>query len=106
VPCSGSGSWRRDPQGKWALTEERLGGLLALQATILDEVVPLVGAGGVLAYATCSLLAEENEAQIAAFLRRHPDWRCLEQRRFSPLTGGDGFFLARLTQGSAAPRQL
>jgi len=99
VPCSGSGSWRRDPQGKWGLTEERLGELTALQARILDEVLPWLSPGGVLAYATCSLLAEENEAQIAAFLGRHTAWICREQRRFSPLQGGDGFFLAQLTQG-------
>jgi 16S rRNA (cytosine967-C5)-methyltransferase len=106
VPCSGSGSWRRDPQGKWALTEARLAELLAVQAGILDKVVPLVRPGGVLAYATCSLLAEENEAQIAAFLARHAGWRCLGQQRFSPLSGGDGFFLARLTQAPAEPTQL
>ncbi len=98
VPCSGSGSWRRDPQGKWALTESRLRDLLAVQAAILERVLPLLKPGGVLAYATCSLLADENEAQIAQFLRRHSDWRCLDQRRFSPLSGGDGFYLARLTQ--------
>ena len=98
VPCSGSGSWRRDPQGKWALTEARLRDLLILQAQILDRVVPLLKPGGVLAYATCSLLADENEAQIAQFLQRHPAWRCLDQRRFSPADGGDGFYLARLTR--------
>jgi 16S rRNA (cytosine967-C5)-methyltransferase len=98
VPCSGSGSWRRDPQGKWALTTARLTELVALQAQILDRVVPLVTQGGVLAYATCSLLAEENEAQVAAFLARHPDWRCTALRRFSPLQGGDGFFGAQFVK--------
>ncbi len=98
VPCSGSGSWRRDPQGKWALTETRLRDLLVLQAEILDRVLPLIKPAGVLAYATCSLLTDENEAQITRFLQRHPDWRCLDQHRFSPLNGGDGFFLARLTR--------
>ena len=98
VPCSGSGSWRRDPQGKWALTEDRLRDLLIIQAGILDRVLPLLKPGGVLAYATCSLLADENEAQIAGFLLRHPGWHCLDQRRFSPLNGGDGFYLARLTR--------
>lgn len=106
VPCSGSGSWRRDPIGKWVLTESRLAELLALQARILDEVLPFLTIGGTLAYATCSLLADENEAQVTAFLARHPGWTLQMQRRFSPLDGGDGFFLAQLTQvpgGSTQP---
>lgn len=98
VPCSGSGSWRRDPAGKWALTAARLEELCALQARILDQVIPLVRHGGTLAYATCSLLAEENETQIAAFQARHSGWALKTQRRFSPLNGGDGFFLATLTR--------
>lgn len=98
VPCSGSGSWRRDPQGKWALTEARLAELITTQAAILDTVLPMLAPKGVLAYATCSLLADENEAQIAGFLARHPGWQAPLQRRFSPLDGGDGFYLALLTR--------
>jgi 16S rRNA (cytosine967-C5)-methyltransferase len=99
VPCSGSGSWRRDPQGKWALTEAKLEQTLALQAQILARAVPLVAAQGSLAYATCSLLREENEDQIDQFLAANPGWTCRDQRRFSPLGGGDGFFLALLGRG-------
>jgi 16S rRNA (cytosine967-C5)-methyltransferase len=106
APCSGSGSWRRDPQGKWALTPERLAELLRIQAGILDRAVPLLGQGGVLAYATCSLLSAENEAQIAAFLGRQPEFRILDQRRFGPLQGGDGFFVTLLTRGTLPPTQL
>lgn len=98
VPCSGSGSWRRDPAGKWALTPDRLADLTALQAQIIDEAAPLVRHGGTLAYATCSLLTEENEGQVAGFQARHPGWVLKTQRRFLPLTGGDGFFLATLTR--------
>ena len=99
VPCSGSGSWRRDPQGKWALTAASLAALVQTQAAILKACLPLVAPHGVLAYATCSLLTTENEAQIAGFLARHPNWRAVHQARFSPLQGGDGFFVAMLTQG-------
>ena len=106
VPCSGSGSWRRDPQGKWALTAARLRDLLNVQAQILDRVLPLLKPSGVLAYATCSLLRDENEAQVEAFIARHPAWQILDQRRFSPLQGGDGFFVARLTQDPMQPTQL
>lgn len=99
VPCSGSGSWRRDPEGKWALTEDRLQALLALQAGILDRAARLCAPGGTVAYATCSLLREENEDQAAAFLARSPGWRLLDSRRFTPLQGGDGFGLALLARG-------
>ena len=98
VPCSGSGSWRRDPEGKWALTEGRLLALLALQAEILDRAARLCAPGGVVAYATCSLLHEENRDQAAAFLARTPGWRLLGSRRFTPLEGGDGFGLALLAR--------
>jgi 16S rRNA (cytosine967-C5)-methyltransferase len=105
VPCSGSGSWRRDPQGKWALTPARLQSLCQTQAAILDQVAPWVAPSGRLAYATCSLLSAENEDQVAAFLHRHPGWICDSQRRWSPLSDGDGFYLALLTPPSAPPTQ-
>ena len=100
VPCSGSGSWRRDPAGKWALTAEKLTVTLAVQAQILEDCQALVKPGGVIAYATCSLLTEENETQVETFLARHPGWHLRKQQRFSPLQGGDGFFVALLTQAS------
>lgn len=98
APCSGSGAWRRAPQGKWALTPERLNELCRIQARILDEIVPLVAMGGGLAYATCSLLRNENQAQIAAFHARHSGWKTVAERQFTPLDGGDGFFVAHLTR--------
>ena len=91
VPCSGSGSWRRDPQGKWALSESQLADLCQLQAEILTRAAALTVPGSCVAYATCSLLREENEDQIAAFLTAHPDWILAQSQRFSPLQGGDGF---------------
>ncbi len=96
VPCSGSGSWRRDPEGRWALTQARLDALLALQAGIMDRAAGMVRPGGVLGYATCSMIAAENGAQVAAFLARHDGWRLAAERHFTPLEGGDGFYAAVL----------
>ncbi|QUS35393.1 RsmB/NOP family class I SAM-dependent RNA methyltransferase [Falsirhodobacter algicola] len=100
VPCSGSGSWRRAPEGKWLLTPERLEGLVQTQAAILEQIAPLVRPGGVLAYATCSLLREENGDQIARLAG--PSWRTEATRTFSPLEGGDGFFVAVLRKLTVA----
>ncbi|OYU18390.1 MAG: SAM-dependent methyltransferase [Rhodobacteraceae bacterium PARR1] len=96
VPCSGSGSWRRDPEGKWRLTAARLADLTALQARIMDRAAAMVRPGGVLAYATCSLLAEENGHQVMAFVARTPGWQAEFFHSFNPLQGGDGFFVAIL----------
>ncbi|MFZ5961608.1 RsmB/NOP family class I SAM-dependent RNA methyltransferase [Thalassococcus sp. BH17M4-6] len=96
APCSGSGAWRRAPEGKWALTPDRLQDLCATQAEILDTAQGFVAPGGVLAYATCSVLRDENHAQIAAFLDRTPGWQLAGERQFLPSDGGDGFYLACL----------
>lgn len=96
APCSGSGSWRRDPEGKWRLTPVHLDQIRQTQAAILDRVAPMLKPGGVLAYATCSLLRTENQDQVRAFLSRHPGWRLERDRVFTPLQGGDGFYLAIL----------
>jgi 16S rRNA (cytosine967-C5)-methyltransferase len=98
VPCSGSGSWRRAPEGKWSLTPEKLEDLIALQAQILDEAASLVAPGGCLAFATCSVLREENEDQVAAFVARSPGFALSYQERFEISEAGDGFFAAHLTR--------
>jgi len=92
APCSGSGSWRRDPEGKWALTPARLKELVSVQAEILDRAAAMVGKGGALAHATCSLLAAENRAQVDRFCARHDGWVSAVERSYSPLEGGDGFY--------------
>ncbi len=96
APCSGSGAWRRQPEAKWTLTPARLSALNALQDTILDAAQHHVRPGGTLAYATCSLLPVENDARVSAFQGRNPAWRLVSQSRWTPLDGGDGFFLAVL----------
>lgn len=96
APCSGSGSWRRDPQGKWLLTRDSLNDTIAVQKDILDQVFDLVAIGGHLVYATCSLLKSENEDQVNAFLARHSTASLCHDHRFTPLDGGDGFYCAVL----------
>jgi 16S rRNA (cytosine967-C5)-methyltransferase len=96
APCSGSGAWRRAPEGKWALTPARLKELTTLQGTILSQASALVAAQGVLAYATCSVLRAENEAGVEDFLTRDPDWSLIASRRWEPGDSGDGFYLALL----------
>lgn len=98
VPCSGSGSWRRAPEGKWLLTPEGFAALQVTQAGILDRAAGLVAENGVLAYATCSMLEPENTGQIAAFLDRNPGWRVKDQKAWRVTDGADGFFLALLTR--------
>ncbi|MFP4326945.1 MAG: RsmB/NOP family class I SAM-dependent RNA methyltransferase [Paracoccaceae bacterium] len=98
APCSGSGAWRRDPEGKWALTPEALAGLNATQDAILRSAARLVAPGGRLGYATCSVLQPENEERLAAFLDAHPGWVVTRQDHWSPGPDGDGFFLAVLTR--------
>jgi 16S rRNA (cytosine967-C5)-methyltransferase len=111
APCTGSGTWRRHPDTKWRLTERQLATRMAEQRQILVAAQAFVKPGGRLVYVTCSLLAEENEDQVAAFLAAHPDFSVgsisLEPvaefvtdkgfLRLTPLRSGtDGFFAACL----------
>jgi 16S rRNA (cytosine967-C5)-methyltransferase len=74
APCSGVGTWRRNPdmRAKYALSD--LEELLNIQAEILESAFQLVKKGGKLIYATCSVLMEENEDQIVKFLENHPEF--------------------------------
>jgi 16S rRNA (cytosine967-C5)-methyltransferase len=96
VPCSGSGTWRRDPEAKWRLTPAALADLVAVQAEILDAAAGLVEPKGRLVYMTCSLFEAENAAQIDSFLARHSDWAEEWRHLDTPMTASDGFFSASL----------
>ena len=121
APCMGTGTWRRNPDTRWKVYGPGLEALLAVQAEILDKVVHTVKPGGRLVYATCSILPEENEAQVEAFLTRHPDFELADLKdvwpegvtppcagKYMRLTpkqhGTDGFFAAVLVKkGSPVP---
>ncbi len=105
APCSGSGTWRRNPETRWRVTPERLHRLTALQARLLDIGETLLKPGGRLVYAVCSLLAEEGREQAAALTRRSslvPEAPSMPAGRpagtgliLSPARDGtDGFFVA------------
>jgi 16S rRNA (cytosine967-C5)-methyltransferase len=74
APCTGIGTWRRNPDARLRLTARDLAELLPKQAAIMGQAARLVRTGGRLVYATCSLLTEENEAQVQAFLDTHPEF--------------------------------
>ncbi|SLN14798.1 RsmB/NOP family class I SAM-dependent RNA methyltransferase [Pseudooctadecabacter jejudonensis] len=96
APCSGCGTWRRTPEAKWALTPERLMTLTQMQDDVLTNAAPLVARGGQLIYATCSVFTIENDARVAAFLDRSPEFTKVSHQHIAPHSGGDGFFVAVL----------
>ena len=108
APCSGSGTWRRNPEGRWRLTPDRLDRLIATQKRLLEIAAEIVRPGGALVYAVCSLLSREGAGQIEAFLQAHSSWISEDPaiaggrldgagRLLTPAHDGtDGFFVARL----------
>ena len=108
APCSGSGTWRRNPEARWRLNPTRLQRVIDTQSHLLDVASQLVRPNGYLVYVVCSLLDDEGTDQIAAFLNRHPDWEVEKSevpagslrgngRRFTVLKDkSDGFFVSRL----------
>ena len=107
APCSGSGTWRRNPETRWRLTAERLHHIVGLQSHLLDVAAQLVRPGGRIIYAVCSLLAVEGRAQADAFALRRSSFisedlpieggrACGAGRLLTPgHDGTDGFFIAR-----------
>ncbi|WP_322963722.1 RsmB/NOP family class I SAM-dependent RNA methyltransferase [Sphingomonas fuzhouensis] len=108
APCSGTGTWRRNPEARWRLTPDRLARLRAMQEQVLEIGAGLVKPDGRLVYIVCSLLDAEGSDQVAAFLSRHSGWSAEPVdpaigtphglgRRLDPATHGtDGFFVACL----------
>ena len=99
APCSGSGTWRRNPETRARLTQDSISALNRLQAQILTAAAPLVKQGGLLLYITCSVLPAECEDIAAAFAAAHPHFTPGPHTRLSPAaTGTDGFFAAPFTR--------
>lgn len=119
APCTGVGTWRRNPDAKWRLRPGSLEVRLKEQAEVLDRAAALVKPGGRIVYITCSILPEENDDALAAFMERHPGFAALSSDQviagpgipplnemvrptshgfqLTPLkTGTDGFFISVL----------
>jgi len=112
APCTGTGSWRRHPDTKWRLTAETLERRMADQDAVLDAGAAFAKVGGRIIYVTCSVLPEEDEDRVAAFLARRPDFSVRPVSvppdladqitsegylRLTPRSSGtDGFFVAVL----------
>ena len=73
APCTATGVIRRHPEIKWLRTPQQQADAVALQARLLQQLWPLLDVGGILLYATCSVLKDENNRQIENFLANHPD---------------------------------
>jgi 16S rRNA (cytosine967-C5)-methyltransferase len=116
APCSGTGVLRRNPDTSWKLEEADVARMVEQQGDILGRYAPLVKSGGRLVYATCSLLSDENEKQVASFLAQHPEFSLLPASEILPragvppqgatdvlrtgphMDGADGFFAAALVR--------
>jgi len=123
APCTGTGTWRRNPDAKWRMRPGALEVRLKDQVEVLDRAASLIKPGGRIAYITCSVLPAENGAQIRQFVTRHPEFavvppaqvatalwdkadeftaatlQCPEGLLMTPRrTGTDGFFVSVLTR--------
>ncbi len=108
APCSGTGTWRRNPESRWRLDPKELRRLTQLQDRVLDIAAQMVRPGGAITYVTCSLLDDEGADRITAFLARHEGWSAErpdlpigtphgQGMRLDPFHHGtDGFFVAIL----------
>ncbi len=114
APCSGSGTWRRNPEARWRASAERITKLAAQQARLIDIGAELVAPGGSLIYAVCALTRAEGADIVHAFLNRRAGWAAVDCRAAGLLPAGvgrsvgdgtiltpahddcDGFFFARL----------
>lgn len=111
APCSGTGVIRRHPDIKWLRRAKDIESLVAIQSRILDAAFARLKVGGILLYTTCSILPDENDAQIKAFLERHKDAQllpftiggveCQTLQRLPSQDQGDGFFYARVRKVEA-----
>jgi 16S rRNA (cytosine967-C5)-methyltransferase len=93
VPCSGLGVLKRNPDAKWKLSLERINELKKIQQQILQDYTGMLKVGGLLVYATCSILPSENNKQVEAFLANNKNFTFIEDKTIYPSEGFDGFYM-------------
>jgi 16S rRNA (cytosine967-C5)-methyltransferase len=101
APCTGTGAWRRNPDAKWRMRPGALEQRMKDQAEVLDRAVPMLKAGGRIAYITCSVLADENGGQVRAFLARHPAFTAANVADITAGLGERAFLFAKAVRASA-----
>jgi 16S rRNA (cytosine967-C5)-methyltransferase len=100
APCTGTGAWRRNPDAKWRMRPGALEQRVKEQATILERAVPLLKSGGRIAYVTCSVLEEENGAQVRSFLGRHRTFSALPPGEVAQALGERSFMFGKAARFS------
>jgi 16S rRNA (cytosine967-C5)-methyltransferase len=95
APCTGTGAWRRNPDAKWRIRPGALAERVKEQATVLERAATLAKPGGRIAYVTCSVLAEENNDQVGAFLSRYPQFSVEKPAEVMKVLGERAYFFAR-----------
>ena len=100
APCSGTGTWRRNPEAWWRLNERAIARYVTTQAQLLDIASPLVKPGGYLVYIVCSLLAREGEGQISDFVKARSDFSKVDAANTKAVASGDGFILTPARHGT------
>jgi 16S rRNA (cytosine967-C5)-methyltransferase len=96
VPCSGLGVIRRNPDAKWKLTKDFIEEIKKTQQHIISDYSKMLKPGGLMIYATCSILPGENEQQVEKFLAGHSEFDFVKDRKVKPSEGFDGFYMAKL----------
>lgn len=93
LPCTGSGAWRRSPEGKWMLTELDIAKYVNLQRNILTKSAGHLAPGGVLALITCSIFNAENQTQKDYVSEKFPNFSVLTEKQYLPSPWNDGLYL-------------
>lgn len=97
VPCSGLGVLRRNPDAKWKLKPEFIENIKVVQQEIIQNYSKMLKNGGIMVYATCSIMPTENNLQVQKFLSNNPDFKLLSEIKTSPQVDNmDGFYMATM----------
>lgn len=100
VPCSGLGVLKRNPDAKWKLSLDRINELKKIQQQILQDYTCMLKVGGLLVYATCSILPSENNVQVETFLANNKNFSFIEDKTIYPSEGFDGFYMCLMKRES------